>query len=217
LACVKGGKNVLSTDGVKSLLHFTSHGYIHNSSLRNFCRQFLGSDVDLSANALYNIRKRCVYLAHKHPDFMTHAISNSEIKRLGNDLDLEEEKSFQSMVGVATTCINIRKQILSETSSGWKVSKMLSELKQNSMGFDFRIQYDSSNRPIGVCWMTSYMRNLWIRYGDLLFLDCKKKDMNRLYWPYIGPTIINNENKIGVVVESLCIDELEETYSFVLT
>ena len=41
--------------------------------------------------------------------------------------------------------------------------------------------------------------------------------MNRLYWPYIGPTIINNENKIGVVVESLCIDESEETYSFVLT
>jgi hypothetical protein len=37
---------------------------------------------------------------------MTHAISNSEIERLGNDLDLEEEKSFQSMVGVATTCIN---------------------------------------------------------------------------------------------------------------
>jgi len=47
LACVKGGKNVLSNDGVKSLLHFTSHGYIHNSSIRNFCRQFLGADVDL--------------------------------------------------------------------------------------------------------------------------------------------------------------------------
>ncbi len=52
LACVKGGKNVLSNDGVKSLLHFTSHGYIHNSSLRNFCRQFLGADVDLSAKTL---------------------------------------------------------------------------------------------------------------------------------------------------------------------
>lgn len=70
--------------------------------------------------------------------------------------------------------------------------------------------------PTGVCWMTSYMRNLWIRYGDLLFLDCKKKDMNRLYWPYIGPTIVNNENKIGVVVESLCIEESDDTYSFVL-
>jgi len=164
LACVKGGKNVLSNDGVKSLLHFTSHGYIHNSSLRNFCRQFLGADVDLSAKTLCNIRKRCVYLAHKFPDFMTHGISNSEIKRLGNDLDCEEEQLFQKLKGVSTTCINIRKQILNDTSSGWK----------------------------------------------------KKKDMNRLYWPYIGPTIVNNENKIGVVVESLCIEESDDTYSFVL-
>jgi len=147
---------------------------------------------------------------------MTHGISNSEIKRLGNDLDCEEEQLFQKLKGVSTTCINIQKQILNDTSSGWKVSKMLAELKEKSIGFDFRIKYDSSNRPTGVCWMTSYMRNLWIRYGDLLFLDCKKKDMNRLYWPYIGPTIVNNENKIGVVVESLCIEESDDTYSFVL-
>ena len=40
--------------------------------------------------------------------------------------------------------------------------------------------------------------------------------MNHLYWPYIGPTIVNNENKIGVVVESLCIEESDDTYSFVL-
>ena len=34
--------------------------------------------------------------------------------------------------------------------------------------------------------------------------------MNRLYWPYIGPTIVNNENKIGVVIESLCIEESDD-------
>jgi hypothetical protein len=65
---------------------------------------------------------------------------------------------------------------------------MFSELKQNSMGFDFRIQYDSSNRPTGVCWMTSYMPSLWIHYGDLLFLDCKKKryepTLLALHWSY---------------------------------
>jgi hypothetical protein len=94
---------------------------------------------------------------------------------------------------------------------------MLSELKAKSDGFDYQIKYDSSNRPIGVCWMTSYMHTLWIHYGDLLFLDCKKKDMNHLYWPYIGPTIVNNENKIGVMVESLCIEESDDIYSFVLS
>jgi hypothetical protein len=87
------------------------------------------------------------------------------------------------MSGIAATCISIQKQILHDTSSGCKASKMLSELKAKSYGFDYQIKYDSSNRPIGVCWMTSYMRNLWIHYGDLLFLDCKKKDMNCLYWP----------------------------------
>ncbi len=217
VACQKGGKNTLSSDAVKSLLHFTSHGYIHNSSIRNFCRQFLGPDIDLSGQTLYNIRKRCIYLANKYPQFMTEGISSKEVKKLHMDLDANEESNFQLFPGIAAACQRIRSQILNESGSGWKVTQVLAELKLKSSGFDYRIHYDSSSRPIGVCWVTKYMRHLWIRYGDILFLDCKKKDMNTLYWPYIGPTVVNNENKIGVVVESLCIEESDNSYAFVLT
>ena len=207
---------MLSNEAAKSLIQFTSYGYIHNSSLRMFCHQFLGDDADLSAQTLINIRKRCIYLAKKYPNFISVGMPSNELKRLGNDLDAEEEQAFQKMTGIAATCIEVRRQILHDTGSGWKVTKMLEELKGRTIGFDYRINFDALNRPIGVCWITNNMRNNWVRYGDLLFLDCKKKDLNRLYWPYIGPAIITNENKVGLVVESLCVEESEACYSFVL-
>ena len=106
---------------------------------------------------------------------MTDGISSKEVQKLHMDLDANEESNFQLFPGIAAACQRIRSQILNESGSGWKVTQVLAELKLKSSGFDYRIHYDSSSRPIGVCWVTKYMRHLWIRYGDILFLDCKKK------------------------------------------
>ena len=32
------------------------------------------------------------------------------------------------------------------------------------------------------------------RYGDVLFLDAQKTDINKPGWVYIGPCVKNNEN-----------------------
>jgi hypothetical protein len=35
--------------------------------------------------------------------------------------------------------------------------------------------------------------------------------MKALYWPCIGPTVLNNENKNGAVAESFCIEESDDS------
>ncbi len=201
---------MLSNEAAKSLIHFTAYGYIHNSSLRMFCHQFLGDDANLSAHTLIDIRKRSIYLANKYPNFISFGMPSNKLKRLGNDLDLEEEQAFQKMTGIVATCIEVSRQILHDTGSGRKVAKMLKELKGRTIEFYYRINYESLNRPIGVCCITNNMWNNWVQYGDLLFLDLKNKKLN-----YIGPAIITNENKVGLVVKSLCVEESEACYSFV--
>ena len=53
--------------------------------------------------------------------------------------------------------------------------------------------------------MTKRMCECWIRYGDIIFLDAKKQ-LNKVYWPYIGPCGIDNENHVCVFCESLMLE-----------
>ena len=56
-------------------------------------------------------------------------------------------------------------------------------------------------------YMTPRMRYNLVRYGNIMFLDSQKRQYNRLGWPYIGPVIRTNENKIAVTAESIVISE----------
>ena len=60
------------------------------------------------------------------------------------------------------------------------------------------------------------MRSDLCRYGDILFLDAQKKDMNKPGWVYIGPCIKTNENEVRVTCECLSIVEDLATYQWVI-
>ena len=55
--------------------------------------------------------------------------------------------------------------------------------------------------------MTSKMRENLIRYGDIIFLDAQKRQYNKLCWPYIGPVVRSNKNRIRCIAESVVIKE----------
>ena len=55
-----------------------------------------------------------------------------------------------------------------------------------------------------------------IRYGDTLFLDAQKKDINKPGWVYIGPVINTNEREVRVTCECLSIVEDIPTYQWVI-
>ena len=40
--------------------------------------------------------------------------------------------------------------------------------------------------------------------------------MNKVNWPYIGPSILNNEMCVGVTAEAIVTSEDTETYTWVL-
>ena len=61
------------------------------------------------------------------------------------------------------------------------------------------------------------MRQSWIRYGNIIFLDAMLKRRNHLSWPYIGPCGIDNEKRVCVFCESLVCNESFESYEFVMT
>jgi hypothetical protein len=88
------------------------------------------------------------------------------------------------------------------------VKAFLDQLKCKIRGFDYRISFDNeSGRPNGIVWMTSVMKTRLLRYGHLIALDYQKRKFNNLSWPYCGPVIIDGDNEIGVIAESLNLAE----------
>lgn len=71
-------------------------------------------------------------------------------------------------------------------------------------------------RPLGVVWITKAMREAWIVHGHVLHLDAMKRQLNDLYWPYVGPVAMHQEGRIVTVCESLVIEESLGMYVFVL-
>ena len=83
-------------------------------------------------------------------------------------------------------------------------------------GFDFRVQYSSLGRPTCIMWMTALMRYNLKRFSHILFLDAQKRQMNKVSWPYIGPSVLNSENRVAVVSESIVTSEDLETYTWLI-
>jgi hypothetical protein len=44
-----------------------------------------------------------------------------------------------------------------------------------------------------------------------------ERKFNKLSWPYCGPVIIDGDNEIGVIAESLNLSESLDGYTFVLS
>jgi hypothetical protein len=64
--------------------------------------------------------------------------------------------------------------------------------------------------------MSPEMRSDILRFGRLLFLDAKKTQYNNVGWPYISPTVKDDEMKVHVVGESILTAESHSAYEWVL-
>ena len=47
-------------------------------------------------------------------------------------------------------------------------------------------------------------------------MDAKKKQLNKLCWPYIEPCGVDNENRVCVFCESIMLEESLDAYKYVL-
>jgi hypothetical protein len=93
---------------------------------------------------------------------------------------------------------------------------LLEKLHKTDPAFTYRVATDTNNLPCGFVWQTPTMRRFYELYGDVIFLDCMKRKQNSVDWPYIAPTILDADNKIGTVVESIVCSERTNAYVFVM-
>ena len=113
----------------------------------------------------------------------------------------------------------ISKQILRELlpQEGWKVLLYLAKLKLVDPDFDFRVSYNStSNAPTGVLWCTAGTKENFERFGDILFVDARKRHLNDLYWPYMAVSVLDGEEEVGVATEAIMSAESQDSQIFVL-
>ena len=107
-------------------------------------------------------------------------------------------------------------KILNNVSDTLKAVSYLDDIKLKMYGFDFKIHYNNDRLPDAIVFMIHGMRQNLVRYGNVLFLDSQKRQFNKTGWPYIGPAIMTNDNKVGVTSESIVLIESIEMYTWIL-
>ena len=183
--------------------------------MRNLLQDCLPTYFVIDSLFLNNFRKRVAIHHAKHPDgtHLTHDVATRLTKRCSlkrNEIDELEDplirNNFRAMY----------KEIMSESSNTWQVLNYLQKCKVQITGFDFRIQHSTDGRPIAIMWMTPTMRTNLLRYSHILFLDCQKRQMNKIAWPYMGPSVLNSENRVAVCCEAIVTAEDIDTYTWVI-
>jgi hypothetical protein len=200
------------------LLEPVDSGHVPNSTLQAWLRKngIVPSTTEITSMDLWNFWKRAIMYTNRKKDMF---LKNKEANKLLGlkSFDTNEEIAFGKIDKAALKCKEKLCRVLQEGNSGWQLELYLERLKSSSPLFDFCIAWDeNSGRPTGVVWMTAMVQYYWIRYGNVLFIDSKKKKLHTLDWPYIGPTVVDNENIVSVICESLILQEAHEAYDCVL-
>ena len=67
-----------------------------------------------------------------------------------------------------------------------------------------------------IAWFFLEGREALVCYVDVRFLDAMEREYNKLGWPYIGTCVKDNENKVSVTAECICISGNHKMYNWIL-
>jgi hypothetical protein len=104
------------------------------------------------------------------------------------------------------------REALNEGNDTMHIVKLLQKMHEEDHGFTYFVAYDSEGRECGFMWMTPVMRRMFELYGDVLFLDAMKRQLNSVYWPYFSIVLLDGFKKIGVAIEGIGCTERIDTY-----
>ena len=80
--------------------------------------------------------------------------------------------------------------------------------------FMYEIARTSDGTPVGVIWSTGRHRELLATYGDVVWLDAKMGAV-RERWPFVGPTVVDQEYHVRMVAHGFVCTESNEAYRYV--
>jgi hypothetical protein len=93
----------------------------------------------------------------------------------------------------------------------------LDAIATKDSSFTYSMWKNNDKRFVGACWCTAYMRSNAELYGFNICIDACKREINQLSWPYISVTATNEIGKVCVLIESVMVDESEESYKWLVS
>jgi hypothetical protein len=137
---------------------------------------------------LYNVRMKHKRMTAKGFNFATATNVPIDPESLSNsDSDMIDLGSKHTA--------ELLNEALLEGNDGANAEKFLRSLKTKDPQFNYRIAKDDLGATCGYCWQTPVMRADLEQYDGIIFLDAMKRQQNSVYWPYIGPVVIDGDKK----------------------
>ena len=192
------------------MVQLLDKGRLPSNVLRGLLAPYLPKNYSLSSTDLSNFRLRAKLQARIGN---LNDISEHTSKAMFKSLD--EDFSFNPK-DVEACSRDLLREALQDDGEGWKAIKYMDLCKRRDPHFDYRLSRNQQGKPTGIVYMTGEMREAFIQHGDIISLDCMKREYNKLKWPYIGPVVLDGNYRVASIAECVCIEESFDAYAFIM-
>lgn len=189
---------------------------------RDILRPVLPEGVPVTSKFIANLRHKILMIIRKERDSNAYFDEKDAVTDYLLSNPSEEQMTSMDEFPVdyldqaSRDARKVLHHALKESTDAARIEKLFQDLHKKDSGFHYNISYDKDNNPTSYSWQTPWQRAAFEQYGDVIFLDCMKRQQNSVDWPYIGPVVLDGDNNIIVVIESICISERLEAYQNIL-
>ena len=195
---------------------FRSRGF-HNSTVKELLREHgvVQRDEVVTGMMITNLRMKLGTLDADHTKWKEDNLTVS--REFNIDFGCSHEDGMDS----AACKIQIEKFASEYVKShlnedGASVVNLLATIKEEYVGFEFRIARISSKELTGWMFMTAEMQYMAAKYAQVVFLDAVKSKVSAVDWPFYPVAVVDEENKLYVIAFCLCVQESNDAYTWIL-
>ena len=216
VAIERSGKSMPNLTGLQGVITLLRNKpTLSSSNLRPLLKAHIPWFKPTDSKFVGNFKRKVLKFILENPSDAS--LTHADLLDLTSKNSAANEPTVQDSPLSRANLREVLSTVMQEGPDIWDALALLNKYKQMNPGLDYRVRYHPvSSKPEAVCWVLPEMKQDAIRYGNLLFLDAQKRDMNSPGWPYIAPCVKDNENKVRVIAECLCISESIENYVWVL-
>ena len=191
---------VIPPKACHTMLKLIEDGPILPLHLKNFLKQYYPDSQAISPQMMFNFRLKCKDLELKYgslgnvpPDKANKIFDPSSLESAPEHWDTNPIYSQTFKDAMQEVLIGPADEFNGQIA----VVRIMEKVKECQRdGFDYRVFYADDNRPAGMMYMTPYQIRQFLRYGDILALDCQLKRKNTYGWVFCGPAGTNNNKKL---------------------
>ena len=194
-AIISSGGLIFNLEGLTVPIYLLStNPRLSTKILRPYLEKYLPFYKSCDTSCIRNFRKRVLAYNIAHGDAKVPTYNDIE-KFVSSNKIAANEHMVEDCTVSQNNLSELSKKFMQDGDSHWSTIKFFEDLIAKGTNIKYHVRYHpKSRRPVAICWSLIEMRSDLRRYGDVLFLDAQKTDINKPGWVYIGPCVKNNEN-----------------------